>query len=80
MPIICSFTDTNANLESIQTLQEISKLEPFTIKTDWSEDIGKIRKLAIENPEGITKRNIYKYFSKLRLVDLNVSILCFFFL
>eukprot|EP00112_Aurelia_sp_Birch-Aquarium-sp1_P010801 Seg2294.8 transcript_id=Seg2294.8/GoldUCD/mRNA.D3Y31 product="Leucine-rich repeat-containing protein 43" protein_id=Seg2294.8/GoldUCD/D3Y31 len=64
--------DTDADLESIQTLQEISKLEPFTIKTDWSEDIGKIRKLAIENPEGITKGNIYKYFSKLRLVDLNI--------
>ncbi len=71
-------SDPDANLESIQTLKELSELQPFINKPDWSENVPELRQLAIENPEKINSKTIVKHFTKLRLAGMNVSIMSFF--
>ena len=51
--------------------------EPFKTDLDWSEDCDRLRKIAIKNPEKVTKDNIFLYFTKLRLVAKNVSTYAF---
>ena len=60
-------------MESIQSLLEMMENEPFKTDLDWSEDCDRLRKIAIKNPEKVTKDNIFLYFTKLRLVAKNVS-------
>ncbi|XP_065054348.1 leucine-rich repeat-containing protein 43-like isoform X1 [Rhopilema esculentum] len=65
--------DPNANWESIQSLIEVSSIEPFSMSADWSEDIIELRKLAITNPGQITRYNIFKYFTRLQLIGMNIN-------
>jgi len=67
------FKEQNAESESIQSLLEMMENEPFKTDLDWSEDCDRLRKIAIKDPEKITKENIFLYFTKLRLVDKNIT-------
>ncbi len=68
------YSEQDANLESVQSLKEISELEPFINKPDWSEDGVKIRQLGIVDPSQITDKKVLQHFTKLRLASMNVSV------
>ena len=72
-PSYFKLLDPSAGLESVQSLLEMMENEPFKTDADWSENCDQLRKLAIKNPEKITRDNIFGYFTMLRLVGMNVS-------
>lgn len=64
--------EQDPNLESVQSLKEVSELEPFINKPDWSEDGVKIRQLGIVDPSQITDKKVLQHFTKLRLASMNI--------
>lgn len=67
------FTESSAQLESVESLQELAMKIPYGVDCSWSDEAESLREIAVRTPEKLSETFILKFFKSLRIVDKKVT-------
>ena len=70
--LLC-FTENSAQLETVESLQQLAVKIPYNIDCSWSSEAESLREIAVKSPDKLTQAFILKFFKSLRIVDKKVS-------
>lgn len=62
-------TENSAQLETVESLQELAVKIPYDVDSSWSDEAEKLREIAVKSPDKLSQAFILKFFKSLRIVD-----------
>ena len=65
-------TENSAQLETVESLQELAVKSPYDVDCTWSSEAVSLREIAVKTPDKLTEAFILKFFKSLRIVDKKV--------
>lgn len=65
--------ENNAQLETVESLQELAVKTPYDVDCSWSDEAESLREIAVKTPDKLTQAFILKFFKSLRIVDKKVT-------
>lgn len=68
----CSLIENSAQLETVESLQELAIKCPYDVDCTWSDEAASLREIAVKTPDKLTEAFILKFFKSLRIVDKKV--------
>lgn len=72
----CSLIENSAQLETVESLQELAVKSPYGVDCTWSSEAESLREIAVKTPDKLTEAFILKFFKSLRIVDKKVVTSC----
>ena len=66
------WTEHSAQLETVESLQELAVKLPYDVDCTWSSEAESLREIAVKTPDKLTEAFILKFFKSLRIVDKKV--------
>lgn len=67
------YSEHSAQLESVESLQELAVKIPYNADCSWSDEAESLREIAVKTPDKLSKTYILKFFKSLRIVDKKVT-------
>ena len=71
-------TESSAQLETVESLQELAVKIPYDVDCSWSDEAESLREIAVKTPHKLSQAFILKFFKSLRIVDKKVTDVCLF--
>lgn len=71
IPAIIS--ENSAQLETVESLQELAVKLPYDVDCTWSSEAESLREIAVKTPDKLSEAFILKFFKSLRIVDKKVT-------